>query len=120
MLQEDKMIKRIVRQALLLVVLLTTVASASSMQAASGKGEIVITCQNCEASSTDVFSQSWYNVVQAFNRTYTGKYRVQVQHYGGTANDLQYLERLELAGALPDIFVAQSTTRDNHWNENAR
>jgi ABC-type glycerol-3-phosphate transport system substrate-binding protein len=79
------------------------------VKAAPGKSEIVITCQTCESSPTDVFSQSRYEVVQAFNKKYQGKYRVEVQHYGGTPNDLQYWERLALAGSLPDIFVAQST-----------
>jgi ABC-type glycerol-3-phosphate transport system substrate-binding protein len=109
------MARHSVLRAIRLAVLLATVAIASGMQVASstqvaaGQGEIVITCQECESSPTDVFSQSWYNVVQAFNRTYKGKYRVEVQHYGGTANDLQYWERLALANALPDIFIAQST-----------
>jgi ABC-type glycerol-3-phosphate transport system substrate-binding protein len=113
--QEDKMGKRVTLRAIRLAVLLATLVVTSSVQAvsaariAAAAGEVVITCQNCEPSATDVFSQSRYEVVQAFNKRYAGRYRIVVQHYGGTANDLQYLERLELAGALPDIFVAQST-----------
>src|SRR5690242_14509024 len=106
---------RVSLHAFRLVVPLTTLAIAIGLlpgggpQVARGHEEIVITCQECEASPTDVFSQSWYDVVQAFNRAYKGTYRVDVQHYGGTANDLQYWEREALAGALPDIFIAQST-----------
>jgi raffinose/stachyose/melibiose transport system substrate-binding protein len=72
--------------------------------------EIQLTCQRCEASPSDVFSQSWYDVVQAFNAKYKGKYHINVQHFGGqNENDLQYWERLALAGQLPDIFIAQAT-----------
>jgi ABC-type glycerol-3-phosphate transport system substrate-binding protein len=85
------------------------VRAAEGVRVTAGQGEIVITCQECEQSATDVFSQSRYEVVQAFNSAYKGKYHVEVQHYGGTANDLQYWERLALANALPDIFVIQST-----------
>jgi ABC-type glycerol-3-phosphate transport system substrate-binding protein len=97
-----------------LALLSAVFSSALGVKAASDKGpaksEIVITCQLCEPSATDVFSQARYDVVQAFNKKYAGKYRIEVQHFGGTPDTtLQYFERLALAGALPDIFVAQST-----------
>jgi raffinose/stachyose/melibiose transport system substrate-binding protein len=92
------------------------VASASILAATAfgspskANDEIQLNCQRCEASPSDVFSQSWYNVVQAFNAKYRGKYHVNVQHFGGqNENDLQYWERLTLANRLPDIFIAQST-----------
>jgi ABC-type glycerol-3-phosphate transport system substrate-binding protein len=88
------------------------VALAATPLAASSRsgGVIELTCQRCEASPTDVFSQSWYDVVQQFNAKYKGVYHINVQHYGGqTENDLQYWERLALANSLPDIFIAQST-----------
>jgi ABC-type glycerol-3-phosphate transport system substrate-binding protein len=103
------MIKRFTSVAICVALLSMTVMSASEVKASAAKGETVITCQECEPSATDVFSQSRYDVVQAFNKKYQGTYRVEVQHYGGVANDLQYWERLALAGALPDIFVIQST-----------
>jgi ABC-type glycerol-3-phosphate transport system substrate-binding protein len=84
--------------------------STVPVQAVHAQGEVVITCQRCQASPTDVFSQSRYEVVQAFNKAYRGKYRVDVQMFGGkNENDLTYWERLALAGSLPDVFVAQST-----------
>ena len=101
------MIKRL---TLLGVCLGVLVAAAASGASSASKDEIEITCQVCEASPTDVFSQSRYEVVQAFNKKYKGKYKVKVEHYGGTPSDeAQYWSRLALANALPDIFVAQST-----------
>jgi raffinose/stachyose/melibiose transport system substrate-binding protein len=89
--------------------LLTLVAAAFGATTRS-RDVIELTCQRCEASPTDVFSQSWYDVVQAFNAKYTGKYHITVQHFGGqNENDLQYWERLALASSLPDIFIAQAT-----------
>jgi raffinose/stachyose/melibiose transport system substrate-binding protein len=81
----------------------------ASAAAAAPKGEITINCQECEASSTDVFAQSWNDTVTAFNAKYKGTYKVNVQHYGGGTNDLPYWQRLAIAGRLPDIFVIQST-----------
>lgn len=101
------MIKRL---TLLGVCLGVLVAAAASGASSASRDEIEITCQVCEASPTDVFSQSRYEVVQAFNKKYKGKYKVKVEHYGGTPSDeAQYWSRLALANALPDIFVAQST-----------
>jgi raffinose/stachyose/melibiose transport system substrate-binding protein len=80
--------------------------------AAPGRSHDVVelTCQRCEASPSDVFSQSWSDVVTAFNAKYQGRYHITVQHFGGqNENDLQYWERLALAGSLPDIFIAQAT-----------
>ncbi len=102
------MIRRLTLGALVLAAIAIGVATASTA-IASPKGEITITCQECEPSATDVFSQSWYNVVKKFNAKYKGKYHVNVQHYGGGTNDLPYWERLELANRLPDIFIIQST-----------
>jgi len=86
--------------------LLATGAWASGQQ----QKEVVLTCQKCESSPTNVFFESRYEVVQAFNKQYAGRYRIDVQHYGGKdENDLSYMERLALANAMPDIFVAQST-----------
>lgn len=104
------MIRRVTVWAMCLAVLSMTFTTAARVNAAPGKSVVVITCQLCEPSATDVFSQERYNVVQAFNKKYAGKYRIEVQHFGGTPDTtLQYFERLALAGALPDIFVAQST-----------
>jgi ABC-type glycerol-3-phosphate transport system substrate-binding protein len=73
-------------------------------------GVVELTCQRCAASPSDVFSQSWYDVVQAFNKKYAGQYHITVQHFGGqNENDLQYWQRLAIAGSLPDIFIAQAT-----------
>jgi raffinose/stachyose/melibiose transport system substrate-binding protein len=98
------------------ITLAVVCAAALSTLAATAFGstrstnEVTLTCQRCEASPSDVFSQSWYDVVQAFNNKYAGKYKITVQHFGGqNENDLQYWERLALAGSLPDIFIAQST-----------
>jgi ABC-type glycerol-3-phosphate transport system substrate-binding protein len=103
------MIKRITL-AMVCVAALTALAGTALGAAKKGSDEIELTCQRCEASPSDVFSQSWYDVVQAFNAKYAGKYHVTVQHFGGqNENDLQYWERLALAGALPDIFIAQAT-----------
>jgi ABC-type glycerol-3-phosphate transport system substrate-binding protein len=104
------MIRRVTVWAISLAVLSMTFTTAARVKAAPTQSVVVITCQVCEASATDVFSQERYNVVQAFNKKYAGKYRIEVQHFGGTPDTtLQYFERLALAGALPDIFVAQST-----------
>jgi ABC-type glycerol-3-phosphate transport system substrate-binding protein len=101
--------KRITSLAVYLGVLVVVAVAATGANSASKK-EIEITCQVCEASPTDVFSQSRYEVVQAFNKKYKGKYKVKVQHFGSTPSDEpQYWSRLALANALPDIFVAQST-----------
>ena len=94
--------------ALGLAALAAALAGTSAATAAS-RDEIVINCQECEASATDVFAQSWNDTVQAFNAKYKGKYRVNVQHYGGGTNDLPYWQRLAIAGRLPDIFIIQST-----------
>jgi raffinose/stachyose/melibiose transport system substrate-binding protein len=103
------MIKR-TTLGVLLVVALATLAATALGSTRSSRDVIELTCQRCEASPSDVFSQSWYEVVQAFNAKYAGKYHVTVQHFGGqNENDLQYWERLALAKALPDIFIAQST-----------
>ena len=102
------MIRRLTLGALVLAAVATLAATVSAATA-STKGVVTITCQECEPSATDVFSQSWYNVVQEFNAKYKGKYHVNVQHYGGGTNDLPYWERLELANRLPDIFIIQST-----------
>jgi raffinose/stachyose/melibiose transport system substrate-binding protein len=93
------------------IVVLSTLAAAAFGAAAKSTGGIIqLTCMTCEASPTNVFSQSWYDVVQQFNAKYKGKYHINVQHFGGqNQNDLQYWERLALAGSLPDIFIAQST-----------
>ncbi len=92
------------------VCLISLLLMGLSAQVAAAQGEVVITCQRCQQSPTDVFSQSRYEVVQAFNAANKGKYRVDVQLFGGkNENDLSYWERLALAGALPDILVAQST-----------
>jgi raffinose/stachyose/melibiose transport system substrate-binding protein len=94
--------------ALCLVGLAAVLPGAWEAQAAS-KAEITITCQECAASATDVFSQSWYDTVQAFNAKFKGRYHVDVQNYGGGTNDLPYWERLILANRLPDLFIVQST-----------
>jgi len=92
------------------VCFLSLLAAGLVVQASPAYAEVVITCQRCQASPTDVFSQSRYEVVQAFNAANKGKYRIDVQLFGGkNENDLSYWERLALAGALPDILVAQST-----------
>jgi ABC-type glycerol-3-phosphate transport system substrate-binding protein len=102
------MAKRLRLVAMILAVLgIAAVASAARVGAKSSV--ITITCQLCEPSATDAFSQSRYQVVQAFNRKYKGKYEVKVQHFGGAADDLPYFNRLALANRLPDIFVSQST-----------
>jgi raffinose/stachyose/melibiose transport system substrate-binding protein len=103
------MTKRITLAILGIVVLASLAASALGSPMRS-RDVVELTCQRCEASPSDVFSQSWYDVVQAFNAKYSGKYHVTVQHFGGqNENDLQYWERLALAGSLPDIFIAQAT-----------
>ena len=76
----------------------------------SGGSPIEITCQRCEESPSDVFSQAWYEAVQVFNAEFEGRYSIVVEHFGGQdENDLQYWERLALADDLPDIFIAQAT-----------
>ena len=75
----------------------------------ASKDEIEITCQVCEASPTDVFSQSRYEVVQAFNKKYKGKYKVKVSTTGHAVGRGAVLVAAGAANALPDIFVAQST-----------
>jgi ABC-type glycerol-3-phosphate transport system substrate-binding protein len=86
-------------------------AAAAAFGGTVKKHDVVeLTCQRCEASPSDVFSQSWYDVVQAFNTKYAGQYHITVQHFGGqNENDLQYWQRLAIAGSLPDIFIAQAT-----------
>jgi raffinose/stachyose/melibiose transport system substrate-binding protein len=96
--------------AVLCVVALATITATALGSPARSRDVVELNCQRCEASPSDVFSQSWYDVVQAFNSKYAGKYHVNVQHFGGqNENDLQYWERLALAGSLPDIFIAQAT-----------
>src|SRR5262245_61975973 len=91
------------------IVALLAVAAASGGTAKT-HGVVELTCQRCAESPSDVFSQSWYDVVQAFNKQYAGKYHITVQKFGGqNENDLQYWERLAIAGKLPDIFIAQAT-----------
>jgi ABC-type glycerol-3-phosphate transport system substrate-binding protein len=103
------MIKRITL-ALVCAAALSALAATAFGSTTRSSDEITLTCQRCEASPSDVFSQSWYDVVQAFNAKYAGKYKINVQHFGGrNENDLQYWERLALAGSLPDIFIAQAT-----------
>lgn len=103
------MIRRIML-AVLCAAAVSTLAAAASGSTKKAGAEITLTCQRCEASPSDVFSQSWYDVVQAFNAKYEGKYKITVKHFGGqNENDLQYWERLALANALPDIFIAQAT-----------
>ena len=103
------MVKRLTLWAACLVAFAAVAAAASGARFAS-QAEILITCQVCEASPTDAFSQSRYEVVQAFNKKYKGKYRVKPEHFGSTpSEEAQYWNRLALANALPDIFVAQST-----------
>ena len=88
----------------------TTLAAHGSATTQSTETTIELTCQRCEESPSDVFSQSWYDTVQAFNAQFEGQYEIKVEHFGGQdENDLQYWERLALADALPDIFIAQST-----------
>ena len=103
------MIRRIL-VAVACVAALATVTATAFGSAARPRDVVELTCQRCEASPSDVFSQSWYDVVQAFNAKYSGQYHITVQHFGGqNENDLQYWERLALAGSLPDIFIAQAT-----------
>jgi raffinose/stachyose/melibiose transport system substrate-binding protein len=103
------MIKRIAL-AVSCVVALTALATTAVASTRTASEEIELTCQRCEASPSDVFSQSWYDVVQAFNAKYKGTYKITVQRFGGRdENDLQYYERLALANALPDIFIAQAS-----------
>ena len=107
--EEERMSRRIVMAAMGIAALLAVTATASGGNAKSS-GVIQLTCMRCEASPSDVFSQSWYDVVQQFNAKYKTQYHINVQHFGGqNENDLQYWERLALAGSLPDIFIAQST-----------
>jgi raffinose/stachyose/melibiose transport system substrate-binding protein len=76
----------------------------------SDEPPVELTCQRCEESPSDVFSQAWYDTVQAFNAEFEGRYEITVERFGGQdENDLQYWERLALAEALPDIFIAQSS-----------
>ncbi len=101
--------RRIVLLAVAVTALFALAATAYGARSKSG-GVIQLTCQRCEASPSDVFSQSWYDVVQQFNAKYKNRYHINVQHFGGqNENDLQYWERLALAGSLPDIFIAQAT-----------
>lgn len=88
----------------------TVFSGDRSAVTASDETPIELTCQRCEESPSDVFSQAWYDTVQAFNAAHEGQYEITVEHFGGQdENDLQYWERLALADALPDIFIAQST-----------
>ncbi len=93
------------------VVLVSLVAATAAFAAGARHAAAVeITCMRCENSPTDPFLQSRYQVVQQFNKAYAGKYHIKVLKFGGRdENDLQYFQRLALAGSLPDIFVAQST-----------
>ena len=92
--------------ALVSAIAVTAALGASARHAAA----VEITCMRCENSPTDPFLQSRYQVVQQFNKLYAGKYHIKVLKFGGRdENDLQYFQRLALAGSLPDIFVAQST-----------
>jgi ABC-type glycerol-3-phosphate transport system substrate-binding protein len=103
------MVKRLTLVAACIGLFAIAVAAASGARLGSA-GVITITCQVCEASSTDAFSQSRYEVVQAFNKKYKGKYEIKVEHFASTpSEEPQYWNRLALANALPDIFVAQST-----------
>ena len=103
------MSRRISVGVVVLAALLAVAAIASGGNAKSS-GVIQLTCQRCEASPSDVFSQSWYTVAQQFNTKYKKQYHITVQHFGGqNENDLQYWERLAIAGSLPDIFIAQAT-----------
>jgi raffinose/stachyose/melibiose transport system substrate-binding protein len=103
------MTKRLARLCALSLAALAAALAGTSTATAASRDEVVINCQECEASSTDVFAQSWNDTVQAFNAKYKGKYRVNVQHYGGGTNDLPYWQRLAIANRLPDIFIIQST-----------
>jgi raffinose/stachyose/melibiose transport system substrate-binding protein len=103
------MVRRVTLAVLLAATLLASAVAAYGSPTVS-TDEVEITCQRCQASPSDVFSQSWYEVVQAFNAKYKGTYKITVQNFGGRdENDLQYWERLALANALPDIFIAQSS-----------
>ncbi|MCA1736304.1 MAG: extracellular solute-binding protein [Actinobacteria bacterium] len=88
-----------------------SVTTAGDTPVTTAGGTVVeLTCQRCEESPSDVFSQAWYDVVQAFNAEFEGQYNITVENFGGQdENDLQYWERLALADALPDIFIAQSS-----------
>lgn len=88
----------------------TTTEAASPSDTSSGGPVVEITCQRCEESPSDVFSQAWYESVQDFNTEFEGQYLIEVEHFGGQdENDLQYWERLALADDLPDIFIAQAS-----------
>ena len=89
----------------------TATTKAGSPADTPGEGPVVeITCQRCEESPSDVFSQAWYEVVQAFNTEFEGQFFIEVEHFGGQdEDDLQYWERLALADDLPDIFIAQAS-----------
>jgi raffinose/stachyose/melibiose transport system substrate-binding protein len=103
---------RKIRAATAVALLVAAAGSTGGTSSVTASDDTVIelTCQRCEESPSDVFSQSWFEVVEAFNAAHEGEYRVNVEHYGGRdENDLQYWERLAIADALPDIFIAQST-----------
>ena len=88
--RRERMRRRIVMAAMGIAALLAVTATASGGNAKSS-GVIQLTCMRCEASPSDVFSQSWYDVVQQFNTKYKNQYHVNVQHFGGqNENDLQY------------------------------
>jgi hypothetical protein len=64
--------------AIACIAALSTLAATALGSTRKASDEIELTCQRCEASPSDVFSQSWYDVVQAFNAKYKGKYHVTV------------------------------------------
>jgi raffinose/stachyose/melibiose transport system substrate-binding protein len=103
-------LRRLIISALSLVAVIA--AAATAFGATSGGSKvIVLTCQKCEpvGDKNNAFEQSRYNVAQAFNKKYAGKYHMNIQHWGASGEgDVQYWKRLALAHKLPDIFVEGS------------
>jgi raffinose/stachyose/melibiose transport system substrate-binding protein len=102
--------KRLIVSALLLAVAAIAATAALGAPRAASK-VIVISCQKCEpvGDKNNAFEQSRYNVAQAFNKMYAGKYKMVIQHWGASGEgDVQYWKRLALAHKLPDIFVEGS------------
>ena len=94
------MIKRLTLLGVCLGVLVAAVASGAS---SASKDVIEITCQVCEASPTDVFSQSRYEVVQAVQQeVQKGSTRSRSSTTGAHRRTRRSTgPRLALANALP-------------------
>jgi len=73
------------------------------------KGEIVITCGACQLEKTSPFMQYYNAATERFNRTFAGRYRIEIAKNRYVLADgdqrLQYYQRLALANDLPDVFL---------------